>query len=154
MKKTIAVMSCVGAVAVMGMALLTGVDVIGRYFFNKPVQGGLDLVELLMVVIVACGIAATTAADDHISVNSLFDKMPSLGQRLLRVFSGVISTVVFAILAWQGVNGGIDAIDSGKTTPILGAPVSPFQLFLALGFLVSLIFLFIQTILLIRTWKG
>jgi TRAP-type C4-dicarboxylate transport system permease small subunit len=153
MNKIAAVMSCVGVAAVIGMALLTGVDVVGRYGFNEPVQGGVELVELLMVIIVACGIAVTTAADDHISVDSLFDKLPSLGQQILRVWAGVISTFVFAILTWQGVNGGIDAVDSRKATSILKVPMSPFQYFLAIGFLASFIFSLIQTILLLRTRK-
>lgn len=153
MKKVVAVMSYAGVAAVMGMALLTGVDVVGRYAFNKPVQGGVELVELLMGIIVACGVAVTTAADDHISVDTVFTKLPSLGQQVLRVFGGIICTFVFAILAWQGFNGGIDAADSGKTTSILKVPISPFQFFLAIGFLVSFMLLLIQTIPLLRKKK-
>ncbi|MBP1696932.1 MAG: transporter small permease [Deltaproteobacteria bacterium] len=154
MKKIVVVMSYVGVGAVMCMALLTGVDVVGRYAFNKPVQGGVELVELLMGIIVACGVAVTTAADDHISVDTIFGKLPSSGKHVLRVFAGIICTFVFAILAWQGVNGGIDAVDSGRTTSILKVPISPFQFFLAIGFLASFMFLLVQTILLLRTKKG
>jgi len=153
MKKIVAAMSHVGVGAVVCMALLTGVDIAGRYAFNKPVQGGAELVELLMGIIVACGVAVTTAADDHISVDTIFGKLPSSGQHVLRVFAGIICTFIFAILAWQGVNGGIDAIDAGKTTSILKVPISPFQFFLAIGFLASFVFLLIQTILLFRTKK-
>ena len=153
MNKIVVVMSYAGVAAVMCMALLTGVDVVGRYAFNKPVQGGVELVELLMGIIVACGVVVTTAANDHISVDTVFGKLPSFGQHILRVFAGIICTFVFAILAWQGVNGGIDAVDSGKSTSILKVPISPFQFFLAIGFLVSFMFLLIQTILLLRTKK-
>jgi len=153
MNKIGVVMSYVGVAAVICMALLTGVDVVGRYAFNKPVQGGVELVELLMAIVVACGVAVTTAADDHISVDTVFAKLPSFGQHILRVFAGIICTFVFAILAWQGVNGGMDAVDSGKATSILKVPISPFQFFLAIGFLVSFMFLLIQTILLLRTRK-
>jgi TRAP-type C4-dicarboxylate transport system permease small subunit len=129
MKKIAVAMSYVGVGAVMCMALLTGVDVAGRYaLINRQ---GVELVELLMGIIVACGVAVTTAADDHISVDTIFGKLPSSGQHVLRVFAGIICTFVFAILAWQGVNGGIDAIDAGKTTSILKVPISPFQFFLA-----------------------
>jgi TRAP-type C4-dicarboxylate transport system permease small subunit len=146
-------MSYLGAISIMGMALLTGVDVVGRYFFNKPVQGGFEMIELLMAIIVACGIAVTTAGDDHISVDSLFNKLPSLVQRPLRILSGLISTLVFAVLAWQGFHGGIDSMDARQATPILGIPVSPFQLFLTLGFLVSFVFSLFQAILLLHARK-
>ena len=153
MNKIVVVMSYVGVGAGMCMALLTGVDVAGRYAFNKPVQGSMELIELLMGIIVACGVAVTTAVDDHISVDTFFGKLPSFGQHILRVFAGVIGTFVFAILAWQGVNGGIDAVDLGKATSILKVPISPFQFFLAIGFLVSFMFLLTQTILLLRGKK-
>ena len=153
MNKLANVISLLGVAAVICMALLTGVDIVGRYGFSAPVQGGMELVELLMAIIVACGIAVTTAADDHISVDSVFDKLPPLGQRILRIFAGVISTFVFAVLAWQGVNGGIDAVDSGKATSILKVPISPFQYFLAIGFMASFLFSLIQTILLLCTKK-
>jgi len=39
----------------------------------------------------------------------------------------------------------MDAVDSGKTTSILKVPISPFQFFFAVGFLVSFMFLLIQT---------
>jgi TRAP-type C4-dicarboxylate transport system permease small subunit len=99
MSRLIAIITYVGVASIACMTLLTGIDVAGRYIFNKPVQGGFELIELLMAVVVGCGIAVTTAADDHISVDSLFDKLPSLGGRLLRIFSAVVSTFVFAVLA-------------------------------------------------------
>jgi TRAP-type C4-dicarboxylate transport system permease small subunit len=154
MKKIAVVMAYMGVGAVMCMALLTGVDVVGRYAFGQPVQGGAELIELLMGIIVACGVAVTTAADDHISVDTIFGKLSSSGQYVLRVFAGIICTFVFAILTWQGVNGGIDAIEAGKTTSILKVPTSPFQVFFAIGFLASFVFLLIQTILLLRARKG
>jgi TRAP-type C4-dicarboxylate transport system permease small subunit len=153
MNKIVVVVSYVGAGAVMCMALLTGVDVAGRYAFNKPVQGSMELIELLMGVTVACGVAVTTAVDDHISVDTFFDKLPSFGKHILRVFAGIIGMFVFAILAWQGVNGGIGAVDLGKATSILKVPISPFQFFLAIGFLASFMFTLIQTILLLRGKK-
>lgn len=140
MNKLITIITYVGAVAIGCMALLTGVDVVGRYVFNKPVHGGFDMVELLMVIIVACGVAVTTAADDHISVDSFFGKLPPSWQHILLVFAGAVSTFIFGILAWQGIMGGMDTLKAGKSTAILKAPITPFQLFLALGFLVSFLY--------------
>jgi len=41
-----------------------------------------------------------------------------------------------------------------KDNSILKVPISPFQFFLAIGFLASFMFLLVQTILLLRTKKG
>jgi TRAP-type C4-dicarboxylate transport system permease small subunit len=141
LKRIFAITSYVGVASVVCLALLTGTDVVGRYFFNMPVRGTIDLIEILMGILFASGVAVTTALDDHISVDSLYDKLPSLGQRILRVFGGSVCTFIFFILVWQG-------FQSGKVSPTLDIPLFPFKFFLAIGFLVSLIYSIRQMVLL------
>jgi TRAP-type C4-dicarboxylate transport system permease small subunit len=150
LKRVLALTYSIGVASVICMALLTGTDVIGRYVFNKPVRGSIDFIEILMGILFACGIAVTTALDDHISVDSLYDKLPSTGQRLLRVFASMVSTFLFFILAWQGYQGAMIGLKSGKASYTLEIPLFPFKFFLALGFLVSLIYSIRQLILLLR----
>ena len=77
LKRVFSIISYIGVASVACIGLLTGTDVVGRYFFNSPVRGTIDLIEILMSVLFACGLAVTTALDDHISVDSLYDKLPS-----------------------------------------------------------------------------
>jgi TRAP-type C4-dicarboxylate transport system permease small subunit len=53
-------------------------------------------------------------------------------------------------LVWQGFQGGMLAMKSGKVSPTLDIPLFPFKFFLAIGFLVSLIYSIRQMILLFR----
>jgi len=151
LKRVFSITSYVGVASVICIALLTGTDVVGRYFFNSPVRGTIDLIEVLMSILFACGIAVTTALDDHISVDSLYDKLPSLGQHILRVFAGSVCTFIFFILVWQGFQGGMIAMKSGKVAYTLDIPLFPFRFILAIGFLVSLIFSIRQMVLLLRS---
>ena len=148
--RLVAIISYVGIGSVVCMTLVTGVDITGRYVFNKPIRGVTDLIELLIVIVSSCGIAITTALDDHISVDSLYDKLPSLGQYILRVFAGSVCTFLFFILVWQGYQGGMIAAKSGKVSPTLDMPLSPFKFFLAIGFLASLIFSIKNLVLFLR----
>jgi len=150
LKRVFSITSYVGVASVICIALLTGSDVVGRYFFNSPVRGTIDLIELLMSILFACGIAITTALDDHISVDSLYDKLPSLGQHILRLFAGSVCTFIFFILVWQGFQGGMIGLKSGKVSPTLDVPIFPFKFFLTIGFLVSLIYSIRQMVLLLR----
>jgi TRAP-type C4-dicarboxylate transport system permease small subunit len=149
-KKVLAFTYTIGVAAVIFMALLTGTDVVGRYVFNKPVRGSIDFIEIAMGILFACGIAITTALDDHISVDSLYDKLPSTGQRLLRIFASLVCTFIFFILAWQGYQGAMIGLKSGKASYTLEIPLFPFKFFLALGFLISLVYSIRQLILLFR----
>jgi TRAP-type C4-dicarboxylate transport system permease small subunit len=150
LKRVFSITSYVGVVSVICLALLTGTDVVGRYFFNKPVRGTIDLIEILMGILFASGVAITTALDDHISVDSLYDMLPSLGQYILRVFAGCVCTFIFFISVWQGFQGGMLAMKSGKVSPTLDIPLFPFKFLLTIGFLVSLIYSIKQLVLLFR----
>jgi TRAP-type C4-dicarboxylate transport system permease small subunit len=150
LKRVFAITSYIGVVSVVCIALLTGTDVVGRYFFNRPVQGTNDLIEVLMSILFACGIAVTTALDDHISVDSLYDKLPSSGQYILRVFASSVCTFIFFILVWQGYQGGMMAAKLGRVSSTLDIPLFPFKFFLAIGFLVSLIYSIKNMVLLLR----
>jgi TRAP-type C4-dicarboxylate transport system permease small subunit len=150
LKRVFAIMSYLGVASVVCIGLLTGSDVVGRYFFNSPVRGTIDIIEILMVVLFACGLVVTTALDDHISVDSLYDKLPSLGQYILRVFAGSVCTFLFFILFWQGYQGGMIGLKSGKVTSTLDVPLFPFKFFLAIGFLASLIFSIKNLVLILR----
>jgi TRAP-type C4-dicarboxylate transport system permease small subunit len=154
LKRVVTIISYVGAGSVACIAFLTGADVTGRYALNKPVLGTIDLIELLMAIAIASGIAVTTALDDHISVDSLFQNLPSRGQHLLLLFAGIVCTFIFALSTWQGIQGGIDVIKSGKATYILEIPLFPFKFLFTFGFFFSLIFSIHQTILLLRNKKS
>jgi len=101
-----------------------------------------------MGVLFASGVAVTTALDDHITVDSLYDMLPSLGQLILRVLGGAVCTFIFFISVWQGYQGGMLAMRSGKVSPTLDIPLFPFKFLLTIGFLVSLIYSVKQLILL------
>jgi len=48
---------------------MTCVDVAGRYFFNRPLPGGLELTEITMVLLVFAGLPIVTTAREHVTVD-------------------------------------------------------------------------------------
>ena len=45
-------LSYLGSIALFAMMSLTTVDVVGRYFFNKPVLGAFELTEFLVLILI------------------------------------------------------------------------------------------------------
>src|SRR6266849_6455550 len=62
----------VAAVVMLFLMLLTCVDVVGRYFLNKPLTGGFELTEVLLASLIFAGLPLVTLRGDHITVD-LFD---------------------------------------------------------------------------------
>ena len=83
------------------LALLTFIDVVGRYLFNRPVKGAYEVIEILMGALIFTALPVITYNDRHITID-LFDAvMPRRLVRLQRFLVSVIAAIALAAIAWQ-----------------------------------------------------
>lgn len=73
LNRIIWMMEVLSSVVLAAMALLTFVDVIGRYLFNAPVFGGSEMISAMLALIIFLGLGIANAKDKHITVE-LFDQ--------------------------------------------------------------------------------
>ena len=145
----------IGAVFVGVLGLMTCVNVLGRYLFNAPLQGSVDYTENVLVVIIAFGLAATTAADEHISLDILVTKLSSSRQHILKAVAVFISFVIFSVLAWRSIVAGLESMTAHETMmTMVNIPLYPFRLILAIGFISCVVALLHEIIQLFRSKKG
>ncbi len=108
------------AAILMFLMLFTAVDVIGRYFFNKPVWGGFELTEVLLAVLIFAGLPLTTLRNGHIMVD-LFDAvMPKAVMRIQHVITNLDGRGCTAFLAYRLFLRGNTLLDAGETTLQIG----------------------------------
>ena len=107
-------LAVLASIALLIMMVLTFVDVIGRYAFNKSIFGTAEIVEYLMVVVIFAGIAFITSADQHIKVEILEPmikrRIPSLQRWTVLLFS----LAVYAFIAFELSKHAMDSFASGK----------------------------------------
>ena len=90
----------VAAAVMLCLMLLTCVDVVGRYFFNKPVTGGFELTEMLLAALIFAGLPLVTLRGDHITVD-LFDPVtPDWLFRIQHALASLIGAACTGYLAW------------------------------------------------------
>jgi TRAP-type C4-dicarboxylate transport system permease small subunit len=90
----------VAAALMFCLMLLTCVDVVGRYFFSKPVTGGFELTEMLLAALIFAGLPLVTLRGDHITVD-LFDPVtPDWLFRIQHVLATLIGAACTGYLAW------------------------------------------------------
>jgi TRAP-type C4-dicarboxylate transport system permease small subunit len=119
------------------MMTLTFVDVVMRYVFNRPLRGGFELTELMLLVLIFAGLPLVTHAGEHVTMD-LIDRM--IGARLRAVFDRMVELVcagLMFVLTWlMWLKAGTIA-GYGDTTDILRIPVGPFVYFMTAMILVS-----------------
>jgi TRAP-type C4-dicarboxylate transport system permease small subunit len=125
-----------GSIAMCLMAIIVTIDVTGRFLFNKPLRGGIEIVEELMVCVIFLLLAYVTETEKHIKVDIFISLMEQKAPRLSRLISFVFDMLmifVLAILTWQGFRGGLQAMGSGEVTDSLQIPHYPFRFVLMAG---------------------
>jgi len=115
-------LAVLASIALLIMMVLTFVDVIGRYAFNKSIFGTAEIIEYLMVVVIFAGIAFITSADQHIKVEILEPMIKRRIPNLQRWTVLLFSLAVYAFIAFELSMHAIDSFTSGKRTAVLDGP--------------------------------
>lgn len=133
----------VGAVALLALMALTVSDALLRSFANRPILGGGDLVQVILVVVVACAVPLCVAAGRAIAIEAFLRILPKGPRGAIERLSALMSATVLLYLAWRcQINAGEAAL-FGETTMLLRIPFGPFYGVLAVSCLFSaILFLF------------
>ena len=89
-----------GLWCLVGMMLLTCVDVVGRKF-GHPIFGSVELVGFMATMAVAFALPYTHRAGAHIGVEVLVQILPHKAQTIMALCTHMVSMVLFAIVTWQ-----------------------------------------------------
>ncbi len=118
------------AIVLFVMMALTFGDVIGRYVFNSPIVGALELTEFCMAIVIFLGLILLTAKQGHITVD-LFDTfIPDKIKVIQKVIINLINLIVMGVISWQLWIKAKDAVEYGDRTEFLMLPLSPLIFFM------------------------
>jgi TRAP-type C4-dicarboxylate transport system permease small subunit len=127
-----ALLGVAASIILLAMMVLTTVDVVARYVFNRPLRGAFEVTELLLLVLIFAGLPLVSFTNEH-AVMDFIDRV--LGRRALRGLQGgveLVSAVLMFGLAWL-VWGKADRIWAYRdATDVLRILYGPFVYFMAL----------------------
>ena len=110
----------------MLMVFLTSVDVVGRYFFNRPILGAYDLTQLMMIIVVFFCIAYTQIEKGHVGITIVVDRLSKKAQNVIGCAGNFLGLFFFSLIAWQNIAQANLMRINGATTASLGIPTYPF----------------------------
>lgn len=123
----------IGMVFIVIMAALTTIHALGRYIFNAPIPGLIELSCILLLLAVFLGGAYTTVIKGHISVGLIVDRFPEKVQTYIDIFNYTCCLAVTVIAVWQSFKQGLYLKSTGVEYTILGIPRFPFVLLIGIG---------------------
>ena len=147
------VLGICGLISLLGMAVLTFIDVILRKFFDSPFQFTMEISGVLLVTFIAAAYAYSTSIGRHISIDILTTKFSEKTQNIIIVVTDLFSALILGLVCWRCIVQGNHLLEVGQHTPIVEIPFYPFLYFLALSIFVAMVNILINAIGTIREMK-
>ena len=122
----------VSALNLFLMMMLTAVDVVGRYAFNTPVQGGYELIEMMMGVSVFTILPVLSATNDQISVGLLDRYFKGAWARAKHCLAALASAGFLVFMSWRIWHEMARNIEYADASPYLRIPLAPLTFVFAL----------------------
>lgn len=112
----------IGAVILMILMLITCVDVVGRYFFNLPIPGAIELTQFALAILVFTAMPVVTWRGGHIVVDLLDRVLSPAVLKLLAFISTLVIATSFYFLGKRIFELAARSIRRGETTEFLNIP--------------------------------
>ena len=130
-------LAAVAGVATVGLMINIVLDVVGRYFFSRPLPGTLDLSQYAwMPSLVSLALGYALLRGEHIRVNLLTAPTGPRTQRIIEIVGMTLTLATSVFFLWFSIEKSAQAMDFGEMA--VGAhwlAIWPFRWVVAVGVL-------------------
>jgi TRAP-type C4-dicarboxylate transport system permease small subunit len=141
---------CGGVLLFVLMGIIV-VDVTGRYVFNHPLYGSLDLSITFLVLIVASAIAYGGRTGAHVTADIFKTLLGAKFEWINGILVKLVAGIITAIWCWRLFVTGRTAARLGESTLLLNIPFEPIYFALGAGIGLYSLVLFAEAFVLART---
>lgn len=127
-------------VLLLGLMLVTGCDVIGRYFLNAPLPGAFELTELMLAALVFAALPLVGQAGGHVDVDILTEQFSRRMQQIVAFVVSALCAVILLAFAWRLGLLGAQQVTDGMRSESLHVPFGPLAYFGAAACVLAAIF--------------
>jgi C4-dicarboxylate transporter DctQ subunit len=132
---------------IMFLMFFASAEIIGRYLFNFPIPGHVEIVELIMAGVVFFGIAYTQRVDGHVRMELFVTRvLRGRSYHIAEAITTALSLFVYLFILIYTFKAALFSLKVGDTTAYLYWPTWPSKfaiplgsLFLCLRFVIEII---------------
>lgn len=135
--KIINALTLAAYVVIVCMLIIVIGNIIGRFFFNKPLLGTVELVELGMVVIGFFAMPYSTMHNANVRVEIITVLISKRSKAILGIIASFLSALIIGFITYQAfINAFYYLENLNQATTILSIPFAPFRFIMAFGCLI------------------
>lgn len=118
-------LALIGFAGLLGLAVMTSLDVLLRWLAGTPIQGVNDVSAVVMAVVISACIPANLAMKQNISVEVFGSLAGGRAKNALGAFASLVTLIFIILVAWQIVPYTASLRTNGDRTWVLAWPVWP-----------------------------
>jgi TRAP-type C4-dicarboxylate transport system permease small subunit len=126
--------SWVGAGTLAFVVVMMIWSVIGRRFFNNPLEGSGDIQEMGLLIMIMTAMGVEHLGHEKMTVNLLTRRFSRSAKRIVNIVVYCFAIAILTVAVWQLVVWANKLFERGETTPgVLELPKYPFAYLCAFG---------------------
>lgn len=130
----VALLAIASAVGILAIMMLIVIDVVRRKITGGSIAGVTEYAEILLVVVVFLGVAEAQRQRQHISMETVVNRLPPRPSAGLRCLGVLLSLGVVAWMAWETLDAGLRALEIHEIRfGLARVPTWPAKLAIPLG---------------------
>lgn len=119
---------------IMFLMFFATAEIVGRYVFNSPIPGHVEIVELIMAGVVFLGIAYTERRGGHVRMELFVTRVLSGRYRhSAEALSTLLALFVYIFICYYSWMNAYEAFEVGDSTSYLYWPTWPSKICVPLG---------------------
>jgi TRAP-type C4-dicarboxylate transport system permease small subunit len=119
---------------IMFLMFFASAEIIGRYVFNFPIPGHVEIVELIMAGVVFLGIAYTERVGGHVRMELFVTRvLKGRAYHIAEVITATLSLFVYLFILTHSFEFALHAFEIGDTTPYINWPTWQSKLAIPIG---------------------
>lgn len=112
-----------GGLATLVITLLISLDVLLRYFLDKPVLFVDEMASILQVLIIFGGLAYTFRVGGHVRVDLVSAHLPPAVRAWLRLVTLLLGLAFVLVVAWVTAQSALTAYRYGRVSAVMLYPL-------------------------------
>ena len=112
-----------GGAVLVALMLMAVYSIVMRYFFNNPIAGDFELIQLGCAACVAAFLPYAQLRGSNIIVDFFTTKTSARTQQILDGIGALSIALVMGLLAWRTSLGALGVKSAGETSMIMSVPV-------------------------------
>ncbi|SLN71160.1 TRAP transporter small permease subunit [Oceanibacterium hippocampi] len=122
------------SIAMLAIMAIGTIDVIGTYLLHSPVPAGLELQEVLLVLVIFLGLGHAQSRREHIEVDIITSMMGVGIRRWFELFALFAGALAFGLIGWRAWDLALASWKVGETAnAVFSFPIYPSKFLVAAG---------------------